>query len=203
MGGWREVATYGGSVWDGVRQAFDPAQVFVGTWSSALLGIFSAVGDLQRGNFSLLWGSTYLDVAESLIPGPVARLIGYERPLEFDRGLAWQLRFGEGGTHIDVAAVLNFSGPGVLVVLLLLGLAFGYVDMRASSGRPLALLAYAALIVNMPGFLWYGELYGARALMTAVLLWWAYRIVLLVGFRMRPRQHTSAARPQLGAVGSA
>lgn len=146
--------------------------VFGGTWSAALLTPLSVVGDAERGLLAPRMGRTYVDYVLSLPPSFVAQAFGYERPIEATHGPAWQMRFGIGGTHLVVVPFMDFRAPGVAVILFLFGALVALTESAARS-RPTwgRLLWYAAALIVAPSWVWYGDLYLARAAMAAVAVW--------------------------------
>lgn len=149
-----------------------------GTWSAVLLTPLSVVYDADHDDLPLKWGSTYVDYALSIPPGPVAAAIGYKRPLEGDRGPAWEMHYALGGTHILVVPFMNFRSFGVLLILLVYGYLVGWTQMRQRSGGFKARLWYVSLAIVAPFWLWYGEMSLLREAMAFGLV-----LVLVAGLR--------------------
>lgn len=180
LGQWRSNAALGESLGQDAQEVLrEPRRLSTGTWTAALLTPLSTVGDLELGFMRLRYGQTYMDIFLSLPPGPVARAIGYVRPFDVqERNLAWQMTYGAGGTHAVVSPLLNFSAPGVLVILALVGYLMGRVERSVSSGSDRSLFFQTTLIVGSAHFFWYGEIYWIRGVMAAVAIWLVYQALL-------------------------
>jgi hypothetical protein len=201
LGQWRSNAALGESLGQDTQEVLrDSRRLSTGTWTAALLTPLSTVGDLELGFMRLRYGRTYMDIFLSLPPGPVARAIGYVRPFDVqETNLAWQMTYGAGGTHAVVSPLLNFSAPGVLVILALVGYLMGRVEKSVSSGSDRNLFFQTTLIVGSAHFFWYGEIYWIRGVMAAVAIWWVYQALLRFELLSPGGAHrfpmTSGARP--------
>jgi hypothetical protein len=142
------------------------ATLGTGTWSAVLLSPLSVVGDYERGLLQPRLGATYVDYVLSLPPGFVTQALHIERPIEATHGPAWEMRFGIGGTHLLVVPFVNFLAPGVAVVLMLIGIVVGATEKQARL-RPTwaSIFWYGTMVVAVPRWVWYGDLYLVRAAM--------------------------------------
>jgi len=188
LGEWRGSASSGYSPSQAMSAVIVRGAFLEGTWTATLMTPLSTVGDLQNQTKTLRFGRTYLDLLLSLPPGPVAALFGYVRPFEPTQGLAHEMTFGLGGTHLTVTPLLNFSAPGVLIVLSLIGLVLGNIEQRASRGSSWQVFLSCVCIIALPTYIWYGDMYIIRAVMCAYGVWFGYRILLFAeSHRVRPR----------------
>ena len=187
VGVWRSSAASGQSFADAMGDFLQSQRLFSGTWTGVLLTPLSVVGDLEFGLKDLRLGQTYLDLLLSLPPGPIARLFGYTRPFESTRGLAFEMRYTLGGIHITAMPLLNFSAPGVLVHLALVGFFLGRVERNAQSDLKWPLLLHSAILLNSWGWFWYGNTYGIRSIMVAYVAWWGYKALLAWDARLLSR----------------
>jgi hypothetical protein len=176
------------------------ASLGTGTWSAVLLSPLSIVGDFERGLLQPRIGGTYVDYVLSLPPGFVTQALHIERPIETTHGPAWEMRFGIGGTHLLVVPFANFLAPGVALVLMLIGVAVAATENRARL-RPtrVSIFWYGTMLVAVPRWVWYGDLYLVRAAMAFGLvllgIWLFQRVNALRGERVtRPRSPLASAR---------
>lgn len=140
-----------------------------GTWSAVLLTPLSIAGDYLSGNVSFQWGQTYLDLGASLIPGFVADLFGYQRPIDGQHGPAWEVTYGIGGTHAVVVPFLNFGMVGVLLIIATWSYFFSVLERRFSKAEPSRGLAFlGSVAMAAPHWLWYGE----KAIINVLIIWW-------------------------------
>lgn len=152
--------------------------MFVGTWTSALLTPLSVVGDMYYDSMELQKGKTFLDIFLSVPPGALTNAFGVERAIEATHGPAWQMRFGIGGTHAIVVPMMNFGICGVLFVSMLYGIFFSWVESLIDSFHMFGRLLYGALFIGLPIWFWYGELSGIRAVMAAFIVYVFYVMVV-------------------------
>jgi hypothetical protein len=147
-----------------------------GTWSAVLLTPLSVTGDFYNEAMAIRWGSTYRDYLLSIPPGPIAQLMGYERPITKDNSPAWEMRYGIGGTHAMVIPYMNFKSFGVFFILMLWGVLIGLAEYKARSSDSKWQLLYLCIFTVAPYWFWYGDMYMLRALMVFCLVWIMYRI---------------------------
>ena len=144
--------------------------VLHGTWE-AVLATNVAASIEDRDGEELLFGSTYVDYTASLIPGPIARVIGWERPITASRGPAWWSEgISLGGIHVAVVPYRNFGPLGVFIGLAAVGFVIGAVDRRShrsAFGRTL----YGCVAMACVLWFWYGDMYVVRALMALAVIW--------------------------------
>lgn len=202
LGQWRSNAALGESLGQNTREVLsEPRRLWTGTWTAALLTPLSTVGDLELGFMRLRYGQTYMDIFLSLPPGPAARAIGYVRPFDVqETNLAWQMTYGAGGTHAVVSPLLNFSAPGVLLILAMVGYLMGRVERSVSSGSDRSLFFQTTLIVGSAHFFWYGEIYWIRGVMAAVAIWWVYQALLRFELLAPGGSHRFPAASSAGPV---
>lgn len=142
-----------------------------GTWSAVLLTPLSIVGDDYFGLFEPRWGQTYVDYALSLPPSFIAQAFGWKRRISGDRGPAWEMRYGIGGTHAMVVPFMNFRTPGVFLILALYGFFLAKLEgaARRNSTTPVLLL-YGSVFIATPFWFWYGEMSFVRCLMSYIVV---------------------------------
>jgi hypothetical protein len=153
-----------------------------GTWSGVLLTPLSVAGDYLSGTLPLRYGQTYLDLIISILPGFLADLIGYQRPIDTMHGPAWEMVYGGGGIHAVVVPFMDFRMVGVFVIVAAWSCAFAAIErysMRCLNVSRLALLGTIAM--SAPHWLWYGEKNIMNALIIWLLLALFYRVRLTTG----------------------
>ncbi len=156
------------------------SRVYAGTWSGVLLSPLSVAGDFYLGHMSPRWGSTYLDMLLSLIPSPLARLFDYARPLDSNVGPAWDMRYGIGGTHALVVPYMNFGSIGVLIVALLHGAFFTWLERSLQKDPNFSrIFLFGSFIVVGPHWYWYGDMSLIRGLMAFAISWCLYCVLAL------------------------
>jgi hypothetical protein len=153
-------------------------QISSGTWSAALLTPLSVVGDFYYGQMEPRWGQTYWDYILSLPPGVLTQLMSIERPVESHHAPAWDMRYGQGGTHAMVVPFMNFKSFGVFFVLLLYGFFLGKTEARIQFPYGVKMkLFYSSLFVIAPFWFWYGEMNFIRGIMVFYIVWFSYRLL--------------------------
>lgn len=143
---------------------------------SQILGEFDAVDSfaavLHGGPsvFPFRFGQTYLDVASFVIP----RAIWPNKPIAFSTAVGDYVT--DNGNDVPPGIIgelyVNFSGYGIVVGMLLLGMLMSLVYCRAMRGSVGALAFYAFLIPYFGVFLSRNFLGGGILLLTAVLPMW-------------------------------
>jgi hypothetical protein len=152
-----------------------------GTWSAVLLTPLSVAGDYVYELLPLKLGEDYLNLLLSIPPGFMADAVGFQRPIDALAGPAWEMRYGQGGTHAVVLPFMNFRMIGVLVVPAFWAYIFTRLEKKALkrlSATNLAFLCTVALAA--PHWLWYGEKNGINALVIWLLLAFFYRLSLSI-----------------------
>jgi hypothetical protein len=159
--------------------SLDFSNMIHGTWSAALLTPLSVSGDYLHNIMPIRWGEDYLDLLLSIMPGFLADMIGYDRPLDGHNGPAFAKRYGLGGVHALVIPFLNFRMLGVFFVLCLWGFLLAFYENRLL--KNLCVTSFALLITLatvLPHWLWYGD----KNVINAIVLWfifaWFYKISL-------------------------
>jgi len=170
-----------------VSQVLSPVQTIElglsqNTWTAVLWTNLSLAWEYRQGTLEYKYGQTYVDYALSLPPGVVTRMIGYERPLEGWRGIAWEDAAGvsSGGLHVVVPPFRNFGAFGVFAILMLYGFIIARIEQRGETGTLGARVLWGALFCSSFLWFWYGDMSFIRGLMIAGLLFLAYRIALSV-----------------------
>jgi len=150
-----------------------------GTWSASLLTPLSVAGDHIYNLLEMKYGQTYLDILLSLPPGFIADAIGYERPLTATNSLAWEMRYGIGGTHATVAPFVNFGMLGVFLIPAIWSYFLKRYELKALYRISVVNLSLLATVVMAsPHWFWYGEKNGINALIIWFLFALLYRISL-------------------------
>jgi len=158
--------------------AFRFDSLITGTWSSVLLTPLSVAGDYVNGSLSLKYGQTYLDLIGSIVPGFVADWIGYARPIDSTKGPAWEMTYGQGGTHAVVVPFIDFRMAGVFIIVGLWSFVFSKIERFAIKRLTVSNLALLGVIaMAIPHWLWYGE----KNIMNALIIW----LMLSVLYRVR------------------
>jgi len=154
------------------------------TWTAVLLtnlGIAGQYVDDARGGapFEYLYGATYVDYALSLPPGPLAAAVGYERPLERDRGPNyWTEGISAGGIHVVLVPFKNFGIVGALLGMAVAGFIMRRIELAGQSARRFwPRLLYGAMATVSFSWFWYGDMSAVRGVMVAALLFVWYRMV--------------------------
>lgn len=153
--------------------------VFSGTWTAVLLTPLSVAGDHIYGLSNLKWGKDYLNLLLSSIPGFLADLIGYVRPIDSNQGPAWEMRYGIGGTHATVVPFMNFSMLGVFLIPALWS--WYFFRLEKATLRRLEVVKLSFLVtfaMAAPHWLWYGEKSGMNALIMCYVFSFFYRVSL-------------------------
>jgi hypothetical protein len=150
------------------------------TWTAVLLNNLGSAAQYQAGSVDYLWGQTYLDYLLSLPPGPIARFIGVERPLENTTGPGWWfVGLTSGGMHPVVVPFHNLGAVGVAAILWIFGACTTFVESVQDRHFWLRLL-WAALLSSAFLWFWYGEMSMVRSVMAAAGLGVVYQLYLLV-----------------------
>jgi len=166
--------------------------VFAGTWSGVLLTPLSVAGDHIYGLLIFKWGSTYIDLILSIIPGFLADAIGYSRPIDGNQGPAFEIRYGIGGTHASVVPFMNFGMIGVFLITTLWS--WPFVRFEKSAVRRLKVNKLSFLVtftMAAPHWLWYGE----KNVMNALLMWLVFSFLYKVslGISRAPRSRMDSS----------
>ena len=154
-------------------------QLISGTWTAALLTPLSVAGDYLTNWLSIRYGQTYIDLLTSMIPGFVADWIGYVRPIDSWHGPAWEMRYGQGGTHAVVVPFINFRMTGVLFIIALWSFALAKVECQVLKISNVINSSFLVIVTTvLPHWLWYGEKYIINALIIWLILSLFYRLCL-------------------------
>ena len=137
----------------------DFSNIIYGTWSSALLGIQSAVVSVKVFNEQLRFGMDYFDLLISIPPGFIADIIGYERPVSSTSSVGIQLIYGLGGNHSSVVPYLNFGLFGVQFFAFFYFLGANHIENKLKCMNAKYVFIYIAVLFAIPHWIWYGEKY--------------------------------------------
>jgi hypothetical protein len=151
------------SVADGYRQA---------TWKAVLLTNLSLAAQESAGSLERKWGTTYVDYVRSSVPGPVAKAGGFDRPINEQKGPAWEVHdISSGGIHLVVVPFLNFGPLGVVLVLATIGYGLARIDGSGAATTSMWMrLWYAATLVVVVRWFWYGDMVAVRGAMAVVIV---------------------------------
>lgn len=138
-----------------------------GTWSAVLLTPLSVAGDVLAGKLPKRFGRTYVELFLSMPPGFIANSLGYNRPIDGQRGPAHEMRYGLGGTHASVVPMINFGIFGVLLILFVEGFLLALSERVTGRAGIGSIILQGTLITVLPHWLWYGE----KALLTGLSIW--------------------------------
>lgn len=154
-----------------------------GTWSAVLLTPLSVAGDYVNGLLSMNWGEDYLNLIKSILPGLIADVIGYERPLGVLSGPAWEMRYGIGGTHALVVPFRSFFITGIFLVAFLWAFWLNIMEKKMIKKRNVVNVSFLCIMVMVaPHWVWYGEKAGINAIIIWLLLSYLYRISLSIRY---------------------
>lgn len=158
------------------------------TWTGTLVSQLGVAAEYHFGPMEYLYGRTYLDYLLSLPPGIVSHYIGYERPVEANRGPGWwynaygdapaYLALTTGGVMPTVVPFKNLGAVGVLLILGLYGFLIGRWELQNMSGNFWARIQYGAVATSSFLWFWYGDMSIIRGLMAAFLLGLMYKFFL-------------------------
>lgn len=153
------------------------ANLFRGTWTGVALTPLSVAGDNVYELLPIKFGSDYLDLFASIIPGFLADAIGYVRPIDGNRGPAWEMRYGIGGTHFSVLPFMNFRMVGVFFISGLISYLLTSLETRALKKRTVADLSLLCTVVMIaPHWFWYGEKNGMNAFIIFIIMLFIYKL---------------------------
>ena len=158
------------------------------TWNAVLWTNVSLLVLFDDSGEKLKFGKTYLDYGISLVPGVVAKLINFERPVDSDSREAVELSRGGltgGGMHVVNIPYWNFGVAGAFVILAAWGYFIAVFERMSLSRALLDRILWAATIMSMFRWFWYGDMALIRGLMAAVLVWVTYVILLHIAPRYR------------------
>jgi len=153
------------------------SNAIAGTWSAVLLTPLSVAGDFYYGLLKFKNGETYINLVLSIIPGFLADAIGYIRPIDGNNGPAWEMRYGQGGTHAVVVPFMNFGFWGVFWIIFIITKLLIYIDKISQislSRNNLSL--YGILLMIIPHWVWYGEKYLINAFIIWVILGFSFSL---------------------------
>ena len=151
--------------------------IFTGTWSAALLTPISVAGDYKNELLNFRLGKDYLDIFLSLPPGFIADIFQYQRPFENYSGPAYQMRYGQGGTHASIFPFRNFNSYGIFIIMFFLNTVFINYEIKLfknynSSNSGLILFC----LVFFPHWIWYGDKYLINFLIGYLIINFLYKI---------------------------
>lgn len=160
--------------------------VFYNSWTATITTVLGAAAIDANGQMELLLGQTYVELAQSLLPGGVYETLGVERPLSGSTGPAWWfMGLSLGGTHVTVVPFMNYGILGVALVLFVYGFFVGSIERLAfNMPSPIWQLSYLSAFAVLPHWFWYGDLYCVRAIMIVAIV--SLGIALLSSPSKRP-----------------
>lgn len=162
------------------------------TWTGVLYTDLSLSGRYRHHQLQYVYGKTYLDYLLSAPPGFVARLLGYQRPMDLEQPAEWFYDIAGGGTYVTNVPFVNFGAPGVLLILACWGLLGVLWEIRGQEKRLWARLAYGTALAISFFWFWYGEMNLVRAFSISIAMYISYRVVTEVPFHRLlriPRVH--------------
>jgi hypothetical protein len=146
------------------------------TWSAILLNNLGSAHEYLSKDFEYKFGQTYLDYILSLPPGFISNMVGYERPIEANKGPNWWFSgLSVGGMHPVIVPFHNFGVIGVIVILWLQGRLVGIAD-RLSLGGFIHLFWYSVFGVIAFRWFWYGDMNFIRGIMVGAILHSFYKL---------------------------
>lgn len=155
------------------------ANIFKGTWSAVLLTPLSVAGDHIYGLLQAKYGTDYLDLLLSTIPGFLADATGYVRPIDGNHGPAWEMRYGIGGTHATVVPFMNFGMMGVFLITAIWARLIASFEKKILLRLSVTGLSFLiTMTMASPHWFWYGEKNGMNSLVMWVTFAFIYRISL-------------------------
>lgn len=162
-----------------INSGFEIDNLVSGTWSAALLSPLSVAGDYINSMSSIRYGQTYIDLLGSIIPGFIADWIGYVRPIDGSRGPAWEMRYGQGGTHAVVVPFMDFRMIGVFFIIMLWSFSLAKIEQYVVRNPSIMSSSLFVIIITaLPHWLWYGEKNIINALIIWLILSQLYRLCL-------------------------
>ena len=147
---------------------FNISKTLHGTWSAVLLTDLSVAGDEINGVLPINYGKDYINLALSIMPGFIADLLGYVRPVDSFSSVAWEMRYGIGGVHATVLPFLNFRLPGVFLITGIWTYLIVMIEKKALilSG-PISKALLGMLVTCAPHWIWYGE----KVVINTIIMW--------------------------------
>jgi hypothetical protein len=153
----------------------------LGTWSAALATVLSVAHDYVDNILNFRWGQDYFDLFLSIPPEFVADFFNYTRPITEYSGPAYEMRYGQGGTHITVLPFRNFGIFGVFIISAIWFSIILYLEKFCTrSFSVLRSSLYVTIITIIPHFLWYSEKNAISAFFIFLILSFFYRISLSI-----------------------
>lgn len=164
-----------------IKKYLDFDFFILGTWSAALATVLSVAHDYVDNILNFRWGQDYFDLFLSIPPEFVADFFNYTRPITENSGPAYEMRYGQGGTHITVLPFRNFGIFGVFIISAIWFSIILYLEKFCTrSFSVLRSSLYVTIITIIPHFLWYGEKYAISAFFIFLILSFFYRISLSI-----------------------
>ena len=146
------------------------------TWTSVALNNLGLAAEYDSNVITYFNGQTYVDYFLSLPPGPIARAIGYVRPLETTSGPNWWYAgLSTGGMQPAIVPFKNFGIFGTFFILILIGIFISKIECDAQKETFYSRLYYGAMFVVSFKWFWYGDMNIIRCLMITSLLALLYR----------------------------
>lgn len=155
------------------------SNILHGTWSAVLLTPLSVAGDHIYDLLNFKLGEDYVNFLLSIIPGFLADMIGYVRPIDSFHGPAWEMRYGLGGTHAVVVPFMNFSMMGVFIIPAIWSGLLTLYEKKVLKRVSVIKLSFLVTITTvLPHWLWYGEKNILNGLIIWIIFCYIYRLSL-------------------------
>ena len=151
----------------------------LGTWSSSFVTTLSVAHDYVDGIQEFKFGKDYYNLFVSIPPSFVADFFGYTRPISTFAGPAYEMRYGQGGTHITVLPFRNFGIIGVFIISAIWFSIILYLEKNCNRRFSVITLSILVTIVTVaPMFLWYGEKTAITGAIIFSFFSFAYKVCL-------------------------
>jgi hypothetical protein len=159
-------------------------KLFHGTWSAVLLTPLSVAGDYFFGKMEYKLGQSYLDLFLSVPPGFIFEIFNIERPLSDTEGPSFEMRFGQGGTHVSVVPFINFGLLGVFIILAFFGWLISNIEKKTLQKRSFSrIFLLISLISISPHWFWYGDKIALNCLIFTGILVVTRRVLIGLTFK--------------------
>lgn len=152
-----------------------------GTWSAVMLTPLSVAGDYVNNIHTFRYGRDYLDIILSLPPGFIADFFNYDRPLNINRGPAYEMTYGLGGTHSVVLPFRNFGIFGVFIIMSIWSFIFNRFEINTTKNISVISLTFLSIFTFvLPHWLWFGDKFLINAFIILIVLSYFYKISIMI-----------------------
>jgi hypothetical protein len=129
-------------------------------------------------------GQSYLDLFLSVPPGFIFEIFNIERPLSDTEGPSFEMRFGQGGTHVSVVPFINFGLLGVFIILAFFGWLISNIEKKTLQKRSFSrIFLLISLISISPHWFWYGDKIALNCLIFTGILVVTRRVLIGLTFK--------------------